>query len=106
MTFPWSPSGGPGSVGAFAGFSAALSAAPQPCRRWLVVVSCRRGLAIVSAASLSEAVAASVLVLSAVASAVPAASGGVAAAVHPDEVELVVLLVALVESPRYQNQRP
>jgi hypothetical protein len=55
---------------------------------------------------LSEAVAASVLVLSAVASAVPAASGGVAAAVHPDEVELVVLLVALVESPRYQNQRP
>ena len=106
MTFPWSPSGGPGSAGAFAEVSAALSAAALPCRRWLVVVSCRRWLAVVSAASLSEAVAASVLVLSAVASAVPAASGGVAATVHRGEVELVVLLVALVESPHYQNQRP
>ena len=77
-----------------------MSAAALPCRRWLAVVS---------AASLSEAVAVSVLVVSAVVSvvpAVPAASGGVAAAVHPDEVELVVLLVALLESPHYQSQRP
>ena len=97
MTVPWSPSGGPGSAEAFAEVSAALSAAALLCWRWL---------AIVFAASLSKAVAASVLVLSAVASAVPAASGEVAAAVHPGEVVLVVLLVALLESPRYQNQRP
>ena len=97
MTFPWSPSGDPGSAGAFAEVSAALSAAALPCRRWLAVVS---------AASLSEAVAASVLVVSAVASAVPAVSEGVDATVHPGEVELVVLLVALVESPLHQSQCP
>ena len=57
-------------------------------------------------ASLSAAAVASALVVSVAAPAVSAASGGVAAAVHLGEVELAVLLAALVESLPYQNQRP